>query len=277
MSTILVKDIINISNPEDFKLHVARKNEFNQRPLDTYTQEGREAWKEWNTWDRRKDIWKRDYIFALIDFYHETNQWLFGGIFKVLSRVRRDDGMHYGVDELSKYSPYVGRLKIEVSIKERIRHRCLEQFIEKMTVTEILREPYSGEEFPGYGNINHDFRTLAHVFKIEHKGWRTALENVKGIYVVIDASNGKKYIGAAYGNSGIWSRWSSYIHTGHGELSNELVSLIKRKGIDYAKNNFRMSLLETFPMKTDDNLIRDKETYWKEVFLSRGEFGYNKN
>jgi len=153
----------------------------------------------------------------------------------------------------------------------------LEEQMGRMGVTEILREPYLGEEFPGYGNINHDFKTLAHVFKIEHKGWRVALENVKGIYAVMDTSNGKKYIGAAYGSSGVWSRWDSYIHTGHGDLSNELVSLIESKGRDYARDNFRMSLLEIFPMKVDDQVIQDREKYWKKVFLSRGKFGYNKN
>jgi hypothetical protein len=30
-------------------------------------------------------------------------------------------------------------------------------------------------------------------------------------------------------------------------------------------------------MKVDDKVIIERESYWKEVFLSRGQFGYNKN
>ena len=30
-------------------------------------------------------------------------------------------------------------------------------------------------------------------------------------------------------------------------------------------------------MKVDDKIIIEREGYWKEVFLSRGEFGYNNN
>jgi len=143
-------------------------------------------------------------------------------------------------------------------------------------VSEILKQPYSGEVFPGYENINHDFDILIPVFKNENRGWRAALANIKGVYVITDKSNGKNYIGSAYGDSGIWSRWSCYIGTGHG-WNDELTKLIKERGYDYARDNFKLALLEYPSMKTDDKIIIERESYWKEVFLSRGKFGYNKN
>ena len=53
--------------------------------------------------------------------------------------------------------------------------------------------------------------------------------------------------------------------------------MIKKEGIEYARKNFRFALLEYRSMKTDDKIIIEKESYWKEVLLSRGKFGYNKN
>lgn len=144
-----------------------------------------------------------------------------------------------------------------------------------MTVSEVLREPYSGTLFPGYEDINHDFRILAPIFEDEKPDWKAALQNVKGVYVISDTRNGKKYIGSAYGDSGIWSRWSCYFRTGHG-WNDELTTLIKKEGYEYARANFKLSLLEHRPMKVDDCVIIERESYWKEVFLSR-EFGYNKN
>jgi hypothetical protein len=145
-----------------------------------------------------------------------------------------------------------------------------------MSVSELLKEPYSGERFPGYENICHDFGTLEVVFRTSRPDWRAALENIKGVYLITDKSNGKKYIGAAYGGAGIWSRWGSYMKTGHG-WNDELTQLIEREGIDYARQNFRVALLEYRPAKTDDTVTIDREVFWKEALLSRVPHGYNKN
>jgi hypothetical protein len=137
-------------------------------------------------------------------------------------------------------------------------------------------KPFDGVSFPGYENISIDFSDLEHLIRIQKTDWKAPLENVKGVYLIVDKSNGRKYVGSAYGNFGLWSRWSNYIMTGHGH-NDELVSLIKAKGIQYARDYFRVSLFEYYPMKTDDNFILKRESFWKNVVLSRGIFGYNKN
>ena len=83
-----------------------------------------------------------------------------------------------------------------------------------MVVSELLREPYPGEQFPGYENINHDFSLLEAVFRSNRPDWKAALESVKGVYLIVDKSNGKKYVGSAYGAFGLWRRWGCYIDTG---------------------------------------------------------------
>ena len=145
-----------------------------------------------------------------------------------------------------------------------------------MVVSEILKEQYSGEVFCGYENIHHDFIQLEAIFNANRPDWKAALKNIKGVYLIADKSNGKMYVGSAYGDSGIWARWSAYMGTGHG-WTDELTRLIKAKGIQYARTNFRLSLLEYRPMKTDDRVLIERETYWKEALLSRGKHGYNKN
>ena len=108
-----------------------------------------------------------------------------------------------------------------------------------------------------YENITLDFHELEAVFAQNKPDWKAALENVKGVYLIVDKSNGIKYVGSAYGDAGIWSRWSAYMSTGHGGNA-ELKKIIRDKGIKYARKNFRLSLLECRAMKTDDATIIDR-------------------
>jgi len=110
---------------------------------------------------------------------------------------------------------------------------------------------------------------------VERPDWKAALQSVKGVYLIVDKDNGKKYVGSAYGAFGLWQRWGCYIGTGHG-WNDELTKLINKKGIEYARKNFRLSLLEYRPAYTDDQEIMSRENYWKEALLSR-KFGYNRN
>jgi hypothetical protein len=152
----------------------------------------------------------------------------------------------------------------------------MENYLDQFSVSELLKAEYTGEVFCGYENINHDFTALESIFMQSKSDWKAALENVKGVYLITDKSNGKRYVGSAYGESGIWSRWSCYVGTGHG-WNDELTKLIKKNSKDYARENFVFTLLEYRAMKTDDQTVIDREGYWKEVMLSRGEYGYNKN
>ena len=66
-------------------------------------------------------------------------------------------------------------------------------------------------------------------------------------------------------------RWETYIRTCHGGNK-----LLKELGTDYIKNNFYFTILETFNKDTDDQIIIDRESHWKDVLFTR-KFGYNKN
>jgi len=51
-----------------------------------------------------------------------------------------------------------------------------------------------------------------------------SLNSLPGIYLITDIKTGLRYIGSAYGENGIWSRWGNYFRTnGHG--NNKLITL----------------------------------------------------
>ena len=79
--TIFLRDIWPIAEAEAYKLHFARWNGENQ-PLEVWARD----WDEWQGWQEyrpARNDFNRPYIFALIQFYHETDSWLFGGVFRV--------------------------------------------------------------------------------------------------------------------------------------------------------------------------------------------------
>lgn len=281
--TIKVEDILKLSNRDlrEYKLHLACYNG-KVHPLNVYLQDWDE-WVGWNKWrgTGAKDDFNRKYIFSLIQFYHEPDKWLFGGIFRVVNRFKdwTDTEVGYEVELVDLHRELIGRLVIDFHRYQGMRGRAylLENYYKKFVVSEILKNPYDGITFPGYENINIDFSELETVFKYQKSDWKGALENVKGVYVIVDKSNGKKYVGSAYGDFGVWSRWAVYVGTGHG-FNDELTKIISVEGKDYARKNFRFSLLEYRSMKIDDNMIINRESFWKEVLMTRKrKFGYNKN
>ena len=160
-------------------------------------------------------------------------------------------------------------LKEESPSAARQRYRYLESLLDKMEVLELKREKVK-VEFPGYDNVNVSYKELESL--IETPAWKTALENQKAVYLIVDTKTGKKYVGSACGDNMLLGRWRNYIANGHGGNK-----LLKPLDFEYIKENFKYSILEIFKSSVDDEIIRNRESFWKEVLLTRGEFGYNDN
>ena len=269
---IKLTDIITIASPSQYKLHLACANEEGTHPLNEYAAD-RSEWVRWNEWRGVKNDWTRPFIFSFIEYYPICNAYLFGGVFEVKERLPKK----YVLQEVEAFSKWEGRLICKFYRYQGLRGRAfrLETLIDSFEVHSLLPEQYDGERFCGYEAINHSFATLRPIMMREKQDWKASLKAVKGIYLILDTSNGKSYVGSAYGDAGIWSRLSCYINTGHG-WNDELVKTIKEKGIDYALANFKFSILEVFAFNASDDVILAREAHWKNVMLSR-QFGYNKN
>ncbi|NOU00655.1 MAG: GIY-YIG nuclease family protein [Gallionella sp.] len=269
---IFAKEILRIDkdNIDEYKIHFAVNNGKNE-PLDVFVRDPDE-WKGWNSWRGGRDDFSRKFIFSLIRYYHKTDKWLFGGIFEVIER--NTDG--YSVKLIDLHREYIGRILIHYpGPGARGRAFYLENHFNELKVAQIFEKRFEGEAFPGYENVEHGFSQLEAIIKQDKSGWKSALENVKGIYLIVDKSNGMIYVGMASGDSGIWSRWKSYIETGHGG-NVDLKELINTKGIGYAREHFQFSILEFRSMNTEDKVISEREQYWKRA-LQTNKFGYNKN
>jgi hypothetical protein len=265
---ISASNLMPIRNPEEYKIHFAVSNKVDE-PLDVFVRD-RNEWKGWNSWRNGRDDFSRKFIFSLIRYCHQPARWLFGGIFEVVKRHHKGNT----VVLLNLYQEYIGRLLLHYP-GPGVRGRAfyLDNHFEGLKVAQILEKPFEGEAFCGFEHVEHSFLQLEAIFRQNKSDWKAALENVKGVYLIVDKSNGKMYVGSAYGDTGIWSRWACYIGTGHG-WNDQLTKLIGAKGLKYARENFQFSILEFRSMRTEDRAIIDREQYWKRALRSC-EFGYN--
>lgn len=269
---IYLRDIFEFPNPGEYKLHIAKYNG-SVNPLDDFM-ENFDYWVGWNCWRSEKvNRFNRPYILAFLDFYPQPGRFLFGGIFKVVKTYAD----HYDLELCESYSGYIGRLKVENIHTGRGSSFRLENFIDDIQVAELLDESYAVHAFPGYENLDYSFSAIRSVVQRQPADWKTALENVKGVYMLTDTANGRRYIGSAYSDCGIWSRWCQYCANGHGG-NDELARLVEQKGYDYVCRSFKFTLLEIHSRFTPDDFIIRRESYWKNVMLSREKrFGYNDN
>ena len=146
MTDIKAKDILKITESDlrKYKLHLACWNG-NEQPLNVYLRSWDE-WVAWNEWRRDKNDFNREYIFSLIQFYHEPNKWLFGGIFKVVERLDdyTETEVGYELELVDLHRDLIGRLVIDYYRKQGLRGRAflMEGYFNDFLVSEILKRPF---------------------------------------------------------------------------------------------------------------------------------------
>jgi hypothetical protein len=274
VEAIPLKTLIGDLNPLDCKLHCAVWNGQVQ-PIDALAR----SWDEWVTWSRWRpanDAFNRKLIFSMARDRTVPTRWLFGGVFEVVGR--RDEANSHAYDLKLRedlLGPYIKRLWLSFRPPGRAIRLNFETHLGHIEVLSILEQPYAGEPFPGHDRINHSLGVLETAVTQEWNDWRGALQYMKGVYVIHDIETGKPYVGSAYGDTGIWARLRQYVDILHGN-NVALKELVGKKGPDYARANLRFALLEFWSMRTSDEEVLARESYWKEVLLSR-QFGLNKN
>jgi hypothetical protein len=148
------------------------------------------------------------------------------------------------------------------------------KWADHMEVVAIREQRMTVGEFPGFNAVLLPLGTLRTVVGQEIESWKAALGNVAGVYVITDNSDGRHYVGSAYGGAGLWSRWVDYATNGHGGNA-EVRALLAEKGSDHAEK-FQFSILEVCDLNASDEFILGREVHWKTVLRTR-DFGLNGN
>lgn len=128
-------------------------------------------------------------------------------------------------------------------------------------VLEIRRTNSIGD-FASYSEVKlsyYDLKTLMGDAS-SNLTWRSALSSVNGVYLIRDKSSGKLYVGSAYGEQGIYSRWRIYATSGHG-------GDVMLRDLDHSQ--FEFSILEIAPPTLSAQEVIDIENKWKDRLGTR--------
>lgn len=258
---------------------------------------GYSYWSHQGTWKGEghklpnKNIHKGNVIFGFVRLGND--RWLLVTVGRILDvpeiTIDNPSGGHCDYEIIDKYRPLFGKLIVKLRKGDTYARYVfnLSKYLDTSYIEQILPSKYGSVSFPGYSNININFKELSK--QIENLDWRSKLEAVNGIYLITDDFNNKKYVGSAYGVQGIYGRWRTYLDNGYvtdDELSGnkfpntqlKKIATDKAKGIEYINKYFRFSILETVPSNFSKNDVIERENHWKEILKTRNkDFGYNSN
>jgi len=141
-------------------------------------------------------------------------------------------------------------------------------------VVEVLPKGYI-KEFPGFLDFVLRFDELKTMVAnpIANREWHRMLGSVAGIYLILDTSTGRQYVGSAYGDGGIICRWSDYARTGHGG-NEQLKALFAER--PNARQDLQFSVLQTLPSSLTAREVIACEALHKRKLGTRAH-GLNSN
>jgi hypothetical protein len=271
MNTIKLNDILNLDNLDNVKIRFNLMFGGNWNPIELFKNNEMDrilGGHYWN-YDKMKAYKDGQITVGFIRINSNEDLWLLFHIGRITTDLNVQNGIGYEYETLTEYEKFFGRIIVRFKNKSQNMVRKALSVIDDCEIAQILPDIFDNDIFPGYDKVNISWDELSRV--ITKESWKTALENQKGVYLITDISNGKMYIGAAYGEKMILNRWKSYVENGNG--GNNQLKVLE---FNHIKEHFRFSILDIFKSTTDNNIIIERENWWKETLLSR-KFGYNSN
>lgn len=233
-----------------------------------------------------RDLFNKYQIEQKKGTFDETKYWVvflgekgtsarFLGVYEILGRtpdVHEPNGEILDLHEVPEFKFLEEKVIIDWGKSTVSWHQYYNNEKEVIRIEEGLTKSDGTPVFQSYPDVLLNYKQLVQVMK--DPDWIHALKLINCIYLIIDKSNGKKYVGSTYGKEGIYGRWMVYVQTGHGK--NVKLEDLLQADPQYHEKNFQWTILEQLPINITEFEAIEKENLWKRKLLSL-QFGYNKN
>ncbi len=111
----------------------------------------------------------------------------------------------------------------------------------------------------------HSFILGEAELKILPKAWASRLREWRGVYLIVDESDGARYVGSAYGEENLLGRWQAHVAGEQG---------VTKHLSDRNPVNFRFSILQLLAPDAEPSDVINIEHNWMNRLHTR-EFGLN--
>lgn len=202
-------------------------------------------------------LMRPDDIYAL-SAYQELDK------IKLMTRAEYQNEFHrkFSMEPVEAFAAWKGRLLVKWPPPERSWYRKAAN--NSMPVIAIHENSLMDIPMPNWSDLSLAWHELDRL----PRAWKDALIHWRGIYYIHDESDGRGYVGSAYGAENLLGRWKDYAATGHG--GNKLLRTRK-------PDNFRYSILERLSPDAKPELVVQAESSWKVRLCTRGPHGLNDN
>lgn len=281
MVKLLLRDIMNRAgiNPNNVKLI---RHALSDQKCKEYYNNG---WVKEYTAIQKRDI-SKGYDYLMVFYSGDGTSAIFDSLYKVKGsypnaiknmpdefRAPEDfdgEGVYIDLERLDTLNEYENRLIIEWGKSTRKWDQKGTTDKEVLAIQAVQKYP-----FLGYEKLIRMYDELKEIIEEPalYSDWHTALSAVKGVYLITDTTNGKQYVGSAYGENGILGRWTEYVETKHGG-NKKLIELLKEDPKRH--KSFQFSILQVLPKAITDEEVINIEKLYKDKLLTR-DFGLNDN
>lgn len=183
--------------------------------------------------------------------------------------------VYYRLEETDILSDLTNRLSIDWGGSAR---RWVQNGTTIKNVAEIKIHYKQKEikDFSGYEDVFLTYSELKEIIEDPYlyADYHQAFKSVYAIYMIQDKKTGKKYIGSAYAEDGLFGRWKSYVDTISG--GNKLLEEIKMETPDEYKN-FVYTIIRLLPKTMTPDEVIKLETHYKNKFMTKYPLGLNLN
>jgi hypothetical protein len=160
------------------------------------------------------------------------------------------------------YAAWRGKLVVNWPPPERSWWRRAHR--NEIPVAAILEDSALTAAMPDWNQLELTWQELS----VLPTRWRDKMSQWRGIYLIFDQTDGKGYVGSAYGKQNILGRWENYAARGDGGNV-----LLRTRNCE----RFVFTILERVSPDMPEKDVISLEGSWKTRLHSRQPFGLNAN